>query len=177
MVQFIVGTTRQASVRQLQNFLRQILPPELQAPGDILWWTPTANADFIFAPTVPHAIPGVIAEIRRGIRAGHPAIKACVTNHGIALEGVSPPVVPGFLTAIGLGTPIHGLQSVGKGPMFYPFRVAKQGRLDPGTSIEGWRISCAMVDNDHLFIIEEDTLSGQQVRAAVAQAVAQPCTV
>ena len=86
-------------------------------------------------------------------------------------------MVPGLLTAVGLGSPIHGIRSVGRGPMFYPFRVAKQGILEPGTSIEGWRISCATIDNDHFYILEESTFSAQQVRAAVVEALVQPSAV
>ena len=176
-VQFIIGTTRMDSAEELHDHLCSILPRNLRDPGTVMWWVPSRNADFVFAPTASRAVPAVIAELRRGVACGFPPLRACMTTHGICIEGVNPAVLPGLLAAVGLNAASHSLQSVGRGPMHFPIRIAKQGTLDAGSDVEGWRISCATIDNDFLFVIDEANLAAGQIRAAVAHRVAQPCAL
>ena len=177
IVQFTIGSTRYGSTQGLQAYLRSLLPPGLREAGTVLWWVPSGDADFVFAPAKARAIPAIVAELRTGLRNGFPALRACVTTHGIGLDGVSPQVLPGLLAAVGLSNSIHGLRSVHCGPLHYPSRIAKQGRLDADSTIEGWKISCASIDNDHLFIVQDSTFSAMQIREAVANAIVQPCSL
>ena len=177
VVQITIGSTSFVSPHALQAYMQSLLPLELQEPGTVLWWLPSNNADFVFAPAKARAIPAIVAELRKGVRNGFPNLRACITTHGIGLDGVSPPVLPGLLAAIGLNGDTHNLRSVNCGPLHYPWRLAKQGRLEPTSTVEGWRISCAGVDNDHLFVVQDTTFSALQIQEAVAREVAQPCAL
>ena len=176
VVQFTVGCARALTADELRTHILANLPAQLRRPGEVLWWTSTREADYVFAPTMARAVPAVIAELKKAITEGFPSMRVCATTHGIAIGGVHPTLVPGLLSVAGLASATHGLTSVKSGPMHYPFRIAKQGMVEIGSSIEGWKISCAEVDNDPLYIVRDTTFTGTQIRAAIAATLGHPCT-
>ena len=175
VIQITVGCARALTAEQLRAHLLSCLPAQLRRPGEILWWTSSREADYVFAPTAARAIPAVIAELKKGITEGFPAIRVCATMHGIAIGGINPNMVSGLLSVVGLGSDTHGLNSVKAGPMHHPFRIAKQGRLACGEPIEGWKISYAEVDNEPLYVVRDTTFTGTQIRAAIANTLGHPC--
>ena len=133
-----------------------------------LWWVPSPHADFVFAPTSSRAMPAVVAELRKGVGQGFPALRACVTMHGIGLEGVNPTVLPELFAVVGLNSPSHGLHSVGRGPIATPSELPSKEYSTQGPTWKGGGYPALLID--------EATLAATQMRIAVANILAQPCT-
>ena len=176
IVQVEIGSPAYTSPETLQAHLLSLLDGQTSDPQANLWWLPDAAADFIMAPTSSNSIPAIVREIRGGLAGGFPTLRICASRYGIITDGVNPSLVPGLLPAVGLGAPQHGLDSLRRGPMHYPFRVAKQGRSH-NSAYQEWRVLPACVDNDVLLVIDDITIPAERARDAIAQTIAQPCAV
>ena len=95
----------------------------------------------------------------------------------VCIDGISPSLVPGLLSAVGLTGGRGNGHCFSKGPLHFPFRIAKQGVMDRHCNTEAWRVSPALIDNDILLVVDDTSFTGPQLQLAVAEAVYQPCSV
>ena len=63
--------TRDEKIAGMEAATREYVEAQgfVWADAVLLWWLPSAEADFVTAPTANHAVPAVVAELRRGAAA------------------------------------------------------------------------------------------------------------